>query len=403
MRMTWIKKVAGVLAMLICSSVSYAGNSSSGGGEVYGDVLNPWFLENTVNVSYCIEVDSANFGAPTVALDSIVETAINQWKSAFANARANETVDKGIEPCGMIRVATQNFSKEDCTPSTMVRFQFGVLTNEQRSEFLPNPTQVIAETIRSSYDKANLRGNGFIYIAPDSGPLRPTGLKMAKHPWSVMDGLVLKRVLLHELGHLFGLSHSGNAYSLMGQDQPEYIVQQSTIESLSKQPPGAIEKALNQIGIFGFEFPFEQEFCLSDSTIILGDQEQNKFFGFPEGSRCHKFIFSRESFEVYSSNGTGQSYSLIGRSASGSSQFDLFQPVLRVKIGKEQRVFSKLPLQVQSIGYVDGPRAMIRRTIKATYQSADGLRSGDVKSVFLPSQQFQMDGILNGKFVEIFE
>lgn len=215
------------------------GARDSGGGDVYGDTLNPWFLENTKNVSYCIEVDSAKFGAPAVALDSIVELAIAQWQSAFANARLNETVykdaDKNIEPYGMVRIATQNFKKEDCALSTMVRFQFGVLTQNQRRQCLLNPTQVIAETIRTAYDKANLRGRGFIYIAPESGPMRPRGLKMAKHPWSFHDGLILKRVLLHELGHLFGLSHSGDTYSLMGQNHPEYLVQQSTIENLSKR------------------------------------------------------------------------------------------------------------------------------------------------------------------------
>jgi len=400
--MTRINLLAAIVFVSLVASTSWAGRES-GGGEVYGDTLNPWFLENTVNVSYCIEVDSANFGTPAVTMEPIVESAIAQWKSAFANARANEAVNKNIEPYGLVRIATQNFIKEDCTPSTMVRFQFGVLTNEQRSQFLSNPTQVIAETIRTSYDKVNLRGRGFIYFAPDSGSLRPTGLKMAKHPWSFMDGLVLKRVLLHELGHLFGLSHSGNAYSLMGQDHPEYIVQQSTIESLSKQPAVAIEKELNRIGVFGFEFPSEQENCLSESTIVLGGREQDQFFGIPEGAKCRKIIFSRDGFEVYASSGAGQPYSLIGRSTTPTSQGDILQPVLRVKLSKEQKVFNRLPQQAQATGYIAGPMAVSRRAIKTTYQSSDGLRSGEVKSVFLPSQQLQMDAVFNGKFVEIFE
>jgi predicted Zn-dependent protease len=400
-----MKKISRLIVILFLNILGTSGawaQRESGGGEVYGDQLNPWFLENTQNVSYCIEVDATNFGSPMMALDSIVESAITEWKSAFADAQANQALDKNIEPYGMIRIATQSFKKEVCSATTMVRIQFGVLTEDQRRQFLPNPNQVIAETIRTAYDKINLRGYGFIYIAPDTGLLRPRGLKMAKHPWSFQNGLVLKRVLLHELGHLFGLSHSGNAYSLMGQDHPEYIVQQSTIENLSKQPAEEIKKSLNRIGMFGFEFPFKQEFCVSDSTIVLVASDQNQFFGFSPNSRCHQFIFSKDGFEVYSSLGAGQPYSLIGHSIVTVSE-NVYQSVLRVKISKEQQVFKKLPAQVLSSGYVDGPMALSRRTIKSTYQNVGGLSSGETKTIFLPSQQFQMDAILNGKFIEIFE
>lgn len=387
----------------VCSSIGYAGVKEGGGGEVYGDALNPWFLENTETVSYCIEVDSNSFGASSASIESAVGSAINQWKSAFAAARANETANNSIEPYGMVRIATQKFMKESCTPSTMVRFQFGVLSEEQRTQFLSNPTQVIAETIRTSYDKVNLRGRGFIYIAPESGSLRPTGLKMADHPWSFRDGLILRRILLHELGHLFGLSHSGNAYSLMGQDHPEYIVQQSTIERLSAEPAEAVEQEFNRIGVFGFEFPFMQESCLSDSTIYLGGQEQNEFFGFSAGSRCHKFVFSKNGFEVYASSGTGQSYTLIGQSSSPESQEVIQSALLRVKLSEKQQVFKKLPPQALATGYMDGPATEVRRVIKANYQSTDGFKSGEVKTTFLPGQQMQMDAILNGRFFEVFQ
>jgi hypothetical protein len=217
--------------------------------------------------------------------------------------------------------------------------------------------------------------------------------------------LILKRTLLHELGHLFGLSHTGTAYNLMGQDHPEYIVQQSTIDRLAKEPRDAIEAELDRIGVFGFEFPFVRESCLSDSTIDLSGQaqEQNQFFGFPAGSRCHKFVFSNDGFEVYTSNGSGQPYALIGQSSTALSQEVVQSALLRVKLSDEQQVFKKLPLQAQTTDYIDGPVTEVRRVIKAKYQSADGLRSGEVKTTFLPGQQMQMDAIFNGQFVEVFQ
>ena len=395
-----------LLSLIVFSSVvalsSWAGGRESGGGEVYGDALNPWFLENATDVSYCIEVDSANFGVSTNALATIVDSAIRQWKSAFANARANETLDQELMPYGSVRIATQNFRKENCGSSTAVRFQFGVLTNEQRRQFIPHPNEVIGETVRTSYDRRNLRGRGFIYLAPETGRLRPAGLKMAKHPWSFQEGLVLRRVLLHELGHLFGLSHSGNAYSLMGQAHPEYIVLESTIENLSKQAPAAIETALKRIGVFGFEFPFELESCPTDPIPVLGANEQDPFFGFSADTLCRRFVFSREGFAAYASRGSSGPYLKVGQATAPVFE-DVFQPALRVRISGAQKVFSGLSRGALAKGYIDGPMITNRRVMKARYQSIDGLTAGEVKSTFLPSQQLQMDGILNGKFVELFK
>lgn len=383
-----------------------AGNSSSGGGEVYGDTLNPWFLENTETVSYCVEVDPTNFGLPLTALTPIIESALNQWKTAFSDARKAQTPDNNLKPYGMVRIATQTFVKEECSPSTSVRFQFGVLTEQQRQDYLHNPTGVIAETIRTSYDRKNLRGRGFIYFAPESGPLRPKGLKMAEHPWSFLNGIILKQVLMHELGHMFGLPHSGTAEDLMGQDRPEYLVQKSTIDHMTaKESAEALEKAFSEIQIFAFRFPYEQEDCSLDSAIFLAPVDQDpvfRFFGLPPTSKCHKFVFLNDSIEIYSSDKEGQPYTLVGKTAS-TTPLNYGQPPMRIKISKAQQVFQKIPSEALSTGYLDGPRTLSRLVFKTTYQTVDGQKSGPIKTTFLPNQLIEMEVILDGKFVEVFD
>jgi hypothetical protein len=387
------------LSLLFCNRVT-AGNSSSGGGDVYGDTLNPWFLENTANVGYCIEADREHFHLPADRIAAIVRSALESWKTAFGHAKRDWYAPGEVEPFGQVRLATQTFTQEDCTNTTPLRFQFGVLSLDQRRDFLPDPTGVIAQTIRTDYDRVSLRGRGFIYVAADSGTLRPKGLKMAGQPWAFQNGIILKRILLHELGHVFGLSHMGSAYDLMGQAHPEYVVQQSTIESLAKQPAEQMEKALDRIGVFGFEFPAIQEICDTSTVVIITDPTSS-FFGIPKNWTCRKFLFTPNKIEVYAAPQPGQSYQLMG-STAWANPTESSAALLRIKLSKKQLVFQKIPAQAAQTGYLDGPAAVSRHVIISTYSGPEE-KKGTIKAIFAPNQLIEMDAISNDQIIPIFD
>ena len=383
------------------SPAAIAGNSSSGGGFVYEDGINPWFLENTTTVSYCLEVDERNFSLPTERAETIVQEAITSWKNAFKNAPNSFYGPGDLKPFGTVKIATQQFIRESCTDNTELRFQFGVLSKEQKHFYVTQPNRVVAEAIRTHYDRKSLRARGFIYISADSGPLKPDNIDMAKQPWIFSDGIILKRVLLHELGHVFGLSHTGNAYDLMGTAHPEFMVLRSTVARLMKQNKKEVINHLSKIALLGFEFPFESEFCDQQGTIDLGIENIfDQFFGIPSGSKCRKLVFKPDTIEVYASLTKGDQYTLIGRTGSIKPSQST-NVISRIKLPEEQEVFLKLPQSAKSLGYLDGPSARSRSVFNGEYESVDGVRRGWLKATLLPNQMIDLEIVWKNQIVQL--
>ncbi len=66
-----------------------------------------------------------------------------------------------------------------------------------------------SQRLEDSYDRARLKGKGFIYIAPDHGENAFQVSAAVPEAWTKGGTYRLRNVLIHELGHVFGLSHSG--------------------------------------------------------------------------------------------------------------------------------------------------------------------------------------------------
>lgn len=203
-------KVLLVIFFVLASLKCLAGNGSSGGGNIYGDQLNPWFVHNTKSVSYCVDVSPDFSKLSREKINELVLSAINYWKNLFRDYDQNFAHDFEFN----IRLGTQDFLFHDeCNEITDLRFQLGHLKPKQL-KLIPNFKQLLGIALRESYDPVHLKGKGFIYIAPEEGTLRPYGHNLHKNPWSTHDGISLRYALIHELGHIFGLpddhySHGG--------------------------------------------------------------------------------------------------------------------------------------------------------------------------------------------------
>lgn len=188
----------------------------SSGGDLIGDRNNPWWVNNTVEVSYCIAIDQATVTADANQIEKTFQEVTKWWKREFSDFHAFYGPRQSEGPRREAQVAQQRFHRVECTENPQLRLLFGsgLLTREER-EFLKDPASIISRAVRTGYSSKSLQGTGFIYFASETGedallkrmlPRRmplPENLKGAL--WSRVEWLTL--ALLHEMGHAFGVPH----------------------------------------------------------------------------------------------------------------------------------------------------------------------------------------------------
>ena len=206
-------KFSVLTACLCLSAMAHAGDWSSGGGEILKTSTNPWFVQNTKDVHYCVEADPVYFGNLWKSPKEIIETAVAYWKTEFSRTWATD----------QIKIATQNFVYQPkCSAKTDITFYLGLLPPNS-GIYIRDPRSFVSLAVRTGYDEVNLRGRGFVYVAPDDGPLSYEGAGLPKKAWHDRDGIKLTHVLIHELGHVFGLPHIERTI-IMSERYPEYVV-----------------------------------------------------------------------------------------------------------------------------------------------------------------------------------
>src|SRR5688572_6501199 len=94
----------------ICSSTSLAG-WVSGGGEVFGDQHNPWFMVNKSQVNYCFKIDQEHVSLPLEQVRTRWQEAVQYWKREFAAAATTVIGNTNIA------IATQKFQELPCPAS----------------------------------------------------------------------------------------------------------------------------------------------------------------------------------------------------------------------------------------------------------------------------------------------
>lgn len=258
-------------SMVVSSGILRAGAWTSGGGEIIKDGGNPWFIQNTTDVRYCV-LKGEHFSLPQDQAEDRIAEAFAYWKNEFARVEYTINIQRqsDIPPADRygVRVATQSFTKVSCLDDHDLVFQLGILTNERQRQHLVDPRKVVGVAVRTEYDRVHLRGRGFIYIGADSGP---DHVELDEgNPWSGQwaehGGRGFFEVVLHEIGHVFGLPHVDHIPAL----SKGHVMSARAPEIVIARGPGYAGMSL------GFDRRSEQTL---GRQITFGDGTLSRFFG----------------------------------------------------------------------------------------------------------------------------
>ena len=283
-----------------------------------------------------------------------------------------------------VGIAKQNFTIEECSNTTDLRVQFGVLTQPQQ-EYFKTPQKFVSSIVRTSYDTVNLKAKGFLYVSPQFGPLRmQSGRDSVEQPWSMNHGNILGFVLAHELGHMFGYTHSmASLIFLMAEEFPEMSVDRWLAPQISQYNIGNIPNVFEFEGVSKIE-------CGKNGL----NQNMRNYFDLPLNANCVEFSANSNQIEVFwSTSKEGLENKILagkvkysnGRGYKITNQ-SMYLPAEQV-VFKENTLYTRIPL----------PTPYDFEAKAAVYHSLNGIKRPIY--VRLMRDYFDMSGEFNGKMI----
>jgi hypothetical protein len=340
-KMTHLRNILCGVFVLVAQSTMAAW--SSGGGSIQQDTINPWFITKpgtaARKISYCLEENLDNFSQKDLeTIEEKVRGAIAFWKEQFKYA---SNLDERVQ------INTNLVKNESCLGTEDLIFQFGYLSPTQLVEIKKQNIDIsrfVALAMRTEYDVKNLQGKGFIYVGSDLGTNPFKILNPRLNPWSDDDYDSLTSILIHELGHVFGVPHFGDRYNIMGEQYPEFLVS-TDLKSYYLNPTfnRVLWPDTNKMGL---------EFCHWDDSSV--SETLQRFFGVPNEHPCVKVISEDGSGDpvVSSKHSESDSWRELGRIEINMHEIEeRLTPLVKLFLPKEQKVFD----DVDYMRHLSGP------------------------------------------------
>ena len=366
------------LALLLAPTTPTLADWASGGGEVMTDTQNPWFLKNTATVDVCLIWDKRYFHPVDQSFDGLkarFDQSIAFWKGELANSKlVKSTLAVGTQD---FHVVAMDVVGDGLVPSPRceaadLKVQFGYLTQEQIDFFntrMGGVQKYLASTVRTSYDTVNMKGRGFIYLKPDSGPLSATSPGIVPNPWILGQGNLVNYALLHELGHMFGVPHK-SLESVMAVD---YLERAFNVEQAAHNA-----EYLPSSGFFSWSRrePIRQGPYLTASRI-----RWNQLLQTPEGHGWIEVRFvdtDKIEFRTSSDKNMEGADALRGTLTYDPTRVThMWEEAVRIYLPADQTVIDTTSFPGSGVGFlpwVIGPMVK-NEEFGGTYVTADGTKS----------------------------
>lgn len=390
-----------IIAMTALLPLTRAGNGSSGGGNIYGDSINPWFFQNTKVVNYCIDLGPDFSSLSIEEIRPLINETFDYWKAQFkTNANYQYSGDQQpgyYNPAP--QVATQKFVEVNCSEKNIdLRFQLGILTDSQKAK-ISNLGQIIGLAYRESYDEVNLKGKGFIYIAAEKGEYRPDSEQFSKRAWSHGKNKVLLATLTHEVGHIFGLQDLPViGPTLMGRHFAEWMTTDQAVIGLGSKWDFSYAKPLGFDGknnsemIFDISGPMSKTLCeFLGLHLYEASCSMKKFVILGKGEKTYFYYLRDDSTKVHVGTfdlSTGNKVSMDEILTSN------------VWLTKKQKIF-KTP----SDYYLNSPSMLFNFhwsgfISNVKYKTTLGAIQREVYFSFSSPEEFRIGAVIKGKFYQ---
>jgi len=378
-------KSLGIFLSLFITNSILAGTISGGGGKLIKYSQNPWFLENTSTVKYCITKHPDFPDISLSRLNEIVKEGIDKWKEAFLYTKDTYYEATDLVPFSQLRIATQSFIKDCNNPD--LRFEFGGLNQGDLHQF-PAFKDYVGAAVQTSYDLEVLKGEGFVYIASLQGEFSPDASQTDPRAWTIQNNSLLRIVLWHELGHIFGVPHgligSQDFKGVMHERLPELLINKHYVQNISNNNMDVDNMIREYTPLALFKPTLEKTLIHCGTETFFRYKYWREKFGVNDDTICTKVIIERiekegsikERVEFYESpvGKSGPWYKfgyLKNNGYSGQRNQDL---QTRVFLPKEQKVFSKLPSNIEEIGLAPlfGEVKTLSESYEGTYIPTSG-------------------------------
>ncbi|MES2800933.1 MAG: hypothetical protein V4654_00445 [Bdellovibrionota bacterium] len=304
----------------------------SSGGEVFKNGKNPWFVNNTKVINYCVRFSPSEFSADESTALRLVRESLAYWKEQL-DGQASIILDAPIlSSKNQIIIAQQEFKfSAICTGTEDLTIKFGYDTLDAAEKtYMVTPEKYLGLTIRKNYDDAQLRGNGIIYISGDVGAhaYKKTSPDVIDAAWKYPK--LLNYVLIHELGHVFGLSHSGSG--LMSEVFLDQMLIRKFAALYVREPISPFIKP-----------PVEAEVC--DSSVFPKGSQSflAPYFSLTYKEDCLKLEMNqnKKQFAILTKKMKGTDWKQIGTLFIDQNEIIDYslRPALTLQVTDEQKIF----------------------------------------------------------------